>query len=94
MSVSYTHLVINEGAGEKKFVSSSKNYPDGKITMQDSNLEIQAVMISSTSYELFFNAANDTDGTMTVTSDGTAIQTGDTIPGGADVCLLYTSRCV
>ena len=70
------------------------SYPDGKITMQDSNLEIQAVMISSTSYELFFNAANDTDGTMTVTSDGTAIQTGDTIPGGADVCLLYTSRCV
>lgn len=77
--------VIDEGAGEKKFVSSSKNYPGGNITMKDSNIEIQAIMVSSTSYELFFNSANDADGTMTVTSDGTAIKTGDTIPGGADV---------
>ena len=77
--------IMKEGADEKKFVSSSKNYPGGRITMNDSALEIQAVMVSSTSYELFFNAANDTDGTMTVTSDGTAIKTGDIIPGGADV---------
>lgn len=77
--------IMKEGADEKKFVSSSKNYPGGRITMKDSTLEIQAVMVSSTSYELFFNAANDTDGTMTATSDGTAIKTGDIIPGGADV---------
>ena len=77
--------IMKEGADEKKFVSASKNYPGGKITMNDSALEIQAVMVSSTSYELFFNAANDTDGTMTATSDGTAIKTGDIIPGGADV---------
>ncbi len=77
--------VINEGAGEKKFVSSSKNYPDGKITMKDSDIDIQAIMVSSTSYTLFFNAADADGGTMTATSDGTAIHTGETIPGGADV---------
>ena len=77
--------IMKEGADEKKFVSSSKNYPGGKITMKDSALEIQAVMVSSTSYELYFNAADGNDGTMTVTSDGTSIKTGDTIPGGADV---------
>ena len=77
--------IMKEGADEKKFVSASKNYPGGKITMNDSALEIQAVMVSSTSYELFFNAADANDGTMTATSDGTAIKTGDIIPGGADV---------
>ncbi len=77
--------IMKEGADEKKFVSSSKNYPGGKITMKDSDLEIQAVMISSTSYELYFNADDSNEGTMTVTSDGTPIKTGDTIPGGADV---------
>ena len=77
--------IMTEGADEKKFVSSSKKYPGGKITMKDSALEIQAVMVSSTSYELFFNAAEANDGTMTATSDGTAIKTGDIIPGGADV---------
>lgn len=77
--------VINEGTDEKKFVSSSKNYPGGRITMHDRALEIQAVMVSSTSYELYFNADNSVDGDLTATSDGTAIQTRDTIPGGADV---------
>ena len=77
--------IMKEGADEKKFVSASKNYPGGRITMDDSALEIQAVMVSSTSYELYFNAADSNDGTMTVTSDGTEIQTGDIIPGGADV---------
>ena len=77
--------IMKEGTDEKKFVSSSKNYPGGKITMKDSGLEIQAVMISSTSYELYFNADDSNKGTMTVTSDGTPIKTGDTIPGGADV---------
>ncbi len=77
--------IMKEGADEKKFVSSSKNYPGGRITMDDSTLEIQAVMVSSTSYELYFNAADSNDGTMTVTSDGTEIRTGDIIPGGADV---------
>lgn len=77
--------IMKEGTDEKKFVSSSKKYPGGKITMNDSALEIQAVMVSSTSYELYFNAAEANDGTMTATSDGTAIKTGDIIPGGADV---------
>ena len=77
--------IMKEGADEKKFVSASKNYPGGRITMNDSALEIQAVMVSSTSYELFFNAADANDGTMTATSDRTAIKTGDIIPGGADV---------
>mgnify|MGYP004530276085 FL=1 len=77
--------IMKEGTDEEKFVSSSKKYPGGKITMNDSTLEIQAVMISSTSYELYFKAANASDGTMTATSDGTAIETGDIIPGGADV---------
>ena len=77
--------IMKEGTDEEKFVSSSKKYPGGKITMNDSPLEIQAVMISSTSYELYFKAANASDGTMTATSDGTAIETGDIIPGGADV---------
>lgn len=77
--------VINEGAGEKKFVSAAKKYPDGRITMQDSNIVIQAIMVSSTSYDLYFHADNASDGTMTATSDGTAITTGVTIPGGADV---------
>lgn len=84
--------IMKEGAGEKKFVSSSKNYPGGKITMKDSNIEIQAIMVSSTSYKLYFNAADSSTGTMTVTSDGTAIQTGDTIPGGADV--VFTAEPV
>lgn len=82
--------IMKEGADEKKFVSSSKKYPGGKITMNNSALEIQAVMISSTSYELYFNAADDNDGTMTATSDGTAIKTGDIIPGGADV--VFTAK--
>ena len=77
--------IMKEGTDEKKFVSSSKKYPGGKITMNNSALEIQAVMVSSTSYELYFNAAEANDGTMTATSDGTAIKTGDIIPGGADV---------
>ena len=77
--------IMKEGTDEKKFVSASKNYPGGRITMDDSALEIQAVMVSSTSYELYFHAADSNDGTMTVTSDGTEIQTGDIIPGGADV---------
>lgn len=77
--------IMKEGTDEKKFVSSSKKYPGGKITMNDSALEIQAVMVSSTSYELYFNAAEANDGTMTATSDGTAIKTGDIIPGGAYV---------
>lgn len=77
--------IMKEGADEKKFVSSSKQYPGGRITMNDSALEIQAVMVSSTSYELFFNAADANDGTMTATSDGTVIKTGYIIPGGADV---------
>jgi len=84
--------IMKEGADEKKFVSSSKNYPGGRITMDDSALEIQAVMVSSTSYELFFNAVGDNDGTMTATSDGTAIKTGDIIPGGADV--VFTAEPV
>ena len=54
--------IMKEGADEKKFVSASKNYPGGRITMNDSALEIQAVMVSSTSYELFFNAADANDG--------------------------------
>lgn len=83
--------IMKEGADEKKFVSSSKKYPGGKIIMNDSALEIQAVMVSSTSYELFFNAA-DSNGTMTATSDGTAIKTGDIIPGGADV--VFTAEPV
>ena len=77
--------IMKEGADEKKFVSSSKQYPGGRITMNDSALEIQAVMVSSTSYELFFNAADANDGTMTATSDGPVIKTGYIIPGGADV---------
>ena len=77
--------IMKEGTDEKKFVSSSKKYPGGKITMNDSALQIQAVMVSSTSYKLYFNAAEANDGTMTATSDGTAIETGDIIPGGADV---------
>ncbi len=77
--------VINEGTDEKKFVSSSKNYPGGRITMHDRALEIQAVMVSSTSYDLYFHADNASDGTMTATSDGIPIATGVTIPGGADV---------
>ena len=82
--------IMKEGADEKKFVSSSKNYPGGKITMNDNPLEIQVVMVSSTSYELYFNVGSDASlgGTMTVTSDGALIATGDTIPGGADVVFI------
>lgn len=76
--------IMKEGTDEKKFVSSSKKYPGGKITMNDRALQIQAVMVSSFLYKLFFNAA-DSNGTMTATSDGTVIKTGDLIPGGADV---------
>ena len=77
--------VMKEGGDEKKSVSSSRDYPDGKITMHDSALEIQAIMVSSTSYDLYFHADNASDGTMTATSDGIPIATGVTIPGGADV---------
>ena len=77
--------VMKEGGDEKKSVSSSRDYPDGKITMNDSALEIQAIMVSSTSYDLYFHADNASDGTMTATSDGIPIATGVTIPGGADV---------
>lgn len=84
--------ILKDGTDEKKSVSSSKNYPGGRITMNDNALEIHAVMVSSTSYELYFNAADDNDGTMTVTSDGIAIQTGNTIPGGADV--VFTAEPV
>ena len=76
--------IMKEGGKENKVVSSSKKYPGGKITMNDSALQIQAVMVSSFLYKLFFNAA-DSNGTMKATSDGTAIKTGDPIPGGADV---------
>lgn len=84
--------VIDEGAGEKKFVSSSKKYPNGKITMKDSDIEIRAIMVSSTSYDLYFHADNSNDGTVTATSDGASIQTGETIPGGADV--VFTAEPV
>lgn len=82
--------VINEGTGEKKLVSASKNYPGGKITMKDSDIEIQAIMVSSTSYDLYFHADNSADGTVTATSDEASIKTGDTIPGGADVVFTAT----
>ena len=84
--------IMKEGADEKKFVSSSKKYPGGKITMKDSDIEIRAIMVSSTSYDLYFHADNSNDGTVTATSDGASIQTGETIPGGADV--VFTAEPV
>lgn len=76
--------VLNDGK-EKKTVSSSKTYPGGRITMNDSDIAIEAVMVSSTSYNLYFNVADAKDGSVTATSDGKALKTGDAVDGGSDV---------
>lgn len=76
--------VLNDGK-EKKTVSSSKTYPGGRITMNDSDIAIEAVMISSTSYNLYFNAADENDGSVIATSDGKELKTGDAVDGGSDV---------
>lgn len=76
--------VLKDGK-EKKTVSSSKTYPGGRITMNESDIAIEAVMVSSTSYDLYFNAADANDGSVTATSDGKALKTGDAVDGGSDV---------
>lgn len=76
--------VLKDGK-EKKTVSSSKTYPGGRITMNESDIAIEAVMVSSTSYDLYFNAAYANDGSVTATSDGKALKTGDAVDGGSDV---------
>ncbi len=82
--------ILNENGQETKYVSAAKKYPGGIITMNDSDIEIQAVLVSSTSYDLYFHGAATGEGeavggSVTATADGATVATGDKIPGGADV---------
>lgn len=81
--------MLTENGKETRYVSSAKKYPGGRITMNDADMEIQAVLVASVSYNLDFIAEATPDatsgGSISVTADGITVQSGDKVPGGADV---------
>lgn len=86
--------ILTENGKETKYVSAAKKYPGGTITMKDAEIEIQAVLTSSTYYDLYFHAeaaeGAEAGGSLTATADNHTIQTGETVPGGADVVFTAT----
>lgn len=80
---------LTENGKVNRYVSSAKRYPGGRITMKESDIEIKAVLVASTSYDMYFNAEQTPDvtsgGSISATVDGAGAGTGSTVPGGADV---------
>ena len=86
--------IFTENGKESRYVSSAKKYPGGRITMNESDIAIQAVLVSSTSYEMYFNAAASSDetvgGSVSATADGVEATTGNMVAGGAEVVFTAT----
>lgn len=85
--------VFTENGQEKRYVSSAKRYPGGKITMNESDIEIAAILVSSTSYEMYFHAEvpeATSGGSVSATADRAPVMTGDSVPGGSDVVFTAT----
>ena len=80
---------LTENGKVNRYVSSAKRYPGGRITMKESDIEIKAVLVASTYYDMYFNAEQTPDvtssGSISATVDGAGAGTGSTVPGGADV---------
>ena len=86
--------IYTENGKESRYVSSAKKYPGGRITMNESDIAIQAVLVSSTSYEMYFHVETTPDvtsgGSISATADGAAVETGNMVSGGADVVFTAT----
>ena len=80
---------LTENGKVNRYVSSAKRYPGGRITMKESDIEIKAVLVASTYYDMYFKAEQTPDvtsgGSISATVDGAGVGTGSTVPGGADV---------
>lgn len=80
---------LTENGKVNRYISSAKRYPGGRITMNESDIEIKAVLVASTYYDMYFNAEQTPDvtsgGSISATVDGAGAGTGSTVPGGADV---------
>lgn len=80
---------LTENGKVNRYISSAKRYPGGRITMKESDIEIKAVLVASTYYDMYFNAEQTPDvtsgGSISATVDGAGVGTGSTVPGGADV---------
>ena len=80
---------LTENGKVNRYVSSAKRYPGGRITMNKSDIEIKAVLVASTYYDMYFQAEKTPDvtsgGSISATVDGAGVGTGSEVPGGADV---------